>query len=127
MTIDQKKLALIHIIKKELNLSEEDYRTILRNVAKVSSAAKLDDRSFRKLINYLVRDKRYLVSPGGMTLKQKLFIQHLSNQLHWHPEHLINFIKKYYHKPALEELDRKEASKLIESLKHIDLQSKENT
>lgn len=119
MVIDRDKLAVIHIVKKELGLSEEDYRAVLKNVAGVSSAKELDAEGFRNLMNYLVRDKRYRIEPGGMTLKQKLFIQNLASQLNWHEDHLKNFIHKYYHKPRLEELTRGEASKLIQSLKNI--------
>jgi hypothetical protein len=54
-----------------------------------------------------------------MTLKQKLFIKALARQLGWDPAHLTNFIRKYYRKEGLEGLGRKEASKLIESLKAV--------
>jgi hypothetical protein len=37
----------------------------------------------------------------------------------WDRAHLRNFIRKYYQRAGLDALDRKEASKLIESLKAI--------
>jgi hypothetical protein len=54
-----------------------------------------------------------------MTLKQKLFIKALARQLDWDPDHLRNFIRKYYQRDGLDALTRKEASNLIESLKAI--------
>jgi len=52
--IDSKKLAIIHIVKKELGLSDSEYRKILRKVAGVDSAKELDNKDFRKLMNYRV-------------------------------------------------------------------------
>lgn len=50
--IDQKKLALIHIVKKELQLSDEEYRHILFKAVGVHSAKELDERKFSKLMNH---------------------------------------------------------------------------
>lgn len=117
--IDQKKLALIHIVKKELQLSDEEYRAMLLKFAGVHSAKDLDGRSFRKLMNHFVRGPHYKANHQGMTLKQKMFIDSLARQLHWEKEHLSNFIHKYYHSKDPSLLTRREAGKLIEGLKHI--------
>ncbi len=120
MPLDTKKLAVIHIVKKELGLSDAQYRRILRQASGVESAKDLSEESFRKLMNFFVRSRYYRANPQGLTIKQKLYIKYLAGQLAWGPEHLNNFIKKYYHKAALEILTRKEAAKLIESLKAIE-------
>lgn len=117
--IDQKKLALIHIIKKELNLSDDAYRGILLQAAGVGSAKELDGAGFRKLMNYFVRSSYYQVNRYGLTMKQKLYIRYLVEKLSWTPGHFSNFIRKYYHKPQADELTRREAGKLIESLKAV--------
>lgn len=117
--MDKKKLALIHIIKKELNLSEPEYRSILQQAAGVNSAKDLDEEKFRELMNYFVRSKYYRVNPFGLTIKQKLYIKYLREELNWGEGHLNNFIHKYYHKPNIDSLRRDEAIKLIESLKNI--------
>lgn len=117
--LDRKKLALVHIVKKELGLRDADYRRILRQVAGVSSAKDLDEAGFRRLMRYFVRSAYFRANAHGMTLKQKLFIKALARDLGWDPALLRNFIRKYYRKDGLEALDRKEASKLIESLKAI--------
>ena len=118
-TLDRKKLAVIHIVKKELGLSDKDYRCLLRRVAGVTSAKNLDEAGFRTLMRFFVRSDYYRANSFGMTLKQKMFIKSLASQLGWEPEHLTNFIRKYYQRPDLDHLNRKEASKLIESLKAI--------
>ena len=117
--MDSKKLAVIHIVKKELQLSDEEYRTILEQVTGVTSAKNLDDAGFRKLMNYFVRSHHYRLNADGMTMRQKLFIKHLVGELSWSDEHFKNFLKKYYHKTKIDYLSRKDASKLIESLKAI--------
>ncbi|MDP1853017.1 MAG: DUF1018 domain-containing protein [Candidatus Omnitrophota bacterium] len=117
--MDRKKLALIHIIKKELNLSDAEYRDILRNACGVNSAKELDEGKFKKLMRYFVRSKYYRVNSHGLTLRQKLYIQSLAQKLEWLPEHLRNFTHKYYHKSDMTQLTKEEASRLIESLKNI--------
>lgn len=117
--IDKKKLAAIHIVKKELNLSDEEYRSILHQAAGVASAKDLDDEKFRKVMNYFVRSKYYQINPSGLTIRQKLYIKYLAEKLSWEEPHVRNFLHKYYHKFNIDELTRKEAIKVIESLKHI--------
>jgi len=47
MPLDKKKLAVIHIVKKELNLSEETYRNLLKEATGVLSAKDLDEQDLR--------------------------------------------------------------------------------
>lgn len=117
--LDRKKLALIHIVKKELGLSDREYRCLLRRAAGVQSAKDLDEAGFRTLMRFFVRSDYYRANAFGMTLKQKMFLKALVGQLGWDPQHLTNFVHKYYQRPGLDHLNRKEASKLIESLKAI--------
>lgn len=117
--IDHKKLALIHIVKRELNLSEQEYRDILHRAAGVQSARELTEETFRKLMRFFVRSGHYRLNRRGLTIKQKLYIGYLASQLHWEQSHLDNFIAKYYHQRGIDALSRKEAIKVIESLKNI--------
>jgi len=117
--MDHKKLALIHIIKRELNLSDETYREILQQAAGVKSAKDLDAAKFRKLMNHFVRSPYYRLNARGLTLRQKMLIQSLARDLGWDTRHLNNFILKYYHQPGSRSLSRGEAMKLIESLKQV--------
>jgi hypothetical protein len=119
MSIDNKKLAVVHILKKELNLSDDEYRDILQQAAGVRSAKDLDEANFRKLMRYFVRSKYYRINPFGLTLKQKLYITYMAREMGWDEGHLNNFIHKYYHKSRVDELTKKEAVKAIESLKNV--------
>ena len=117
--LGRKKLALIHIVKKELGISDPDYRCLLKRIAGVESSKELDEAGFRKMMRFFVRSDYYRANSFGMTLKQKMFIKSLAGQLDWEETHLTNFVHKYYQRPDLDHLNRKEASKLIESLKAI--------
>ena len=119
MSIDRKKLALIHIVKKELNLTDEAYRDILQKEAGIRSAKDLDESGFRKLMNYFVRSEHYRVNQFGLTLRQKLYIESMAEGMGWTQDHLNNYIHKYYHKSRLVDLSKKEAIHVIESLKNV--------
>ncbi len=117
--LDRKRLAAIHIVKKELGMSDGDYRCILRRIAHVESARDLDERKFRKLMYFFVHSHYYRANAFGMTLRQKMFIDTVVHQLGWDPNHLRNFVRKYYHRDGVDALNGREASHLIESLKAI--------
>jgi hypothetical protein len=117
--MDKKKLAVIHIVKRELGLSDQEYRDILEKTAGVRSALEMDDRGFQRLMHYFVRTRHYRSNRDAITLRQKLFINHLREEIGWSPEHLRNFLKKYYKKAAVDSFSKREASKVIESLKKV--------
>ena len=52
MALDRKKLAVIHIVKRELDLSDQQYREILLRETGVRSAKDLDEKGFRRLMRY---------------------------------------------------------------------------
>jgi len=117
--MDRNKLAVIHIVKKELGLSDDEYRDILQKYAGVRSARDLDEKGFRRLMHYFVRSRHYRSSRDRITLRQKMYIKHLVSEAGWDENHFVNFRRKYYKKTSLENFSKKEASKLIESLKNI--------
>ena len=117
--LDHKKLAVIHIVKRDLNLGDEEYRDMLEQVAGVRSARDLDDKGFQRLMRFFARSQHYQVNADGLTLRQKLFVNHVMDALGWEEGHRRNFLNKYYGKRGVEELSRKEGSKVIIALKSI--------
>lgn len=117
--LDHKKLAVIHITVKELGIPDQEYRDTLEKVTGVRSSRELDEAGFKKLMRYFVRSQHYRESADHLSLRQKLYIRHLVDDLGWDPGHFANFLHKYYHIEQVDQLDRRQASKLIESLKHI--------
>lgn len=117
--LDKKKLAAIHIVKRELGLSDRQYRDRLERITGVRSAKDLDDRGFRKLMTYFVRSRYFRDRREGVTFRQKMYIRGLQEQLNWDETHFVNFLKKYYKKSDIHTFSRKEAAKVIESLKNV--------
>ena len=119
MPLDHNKLAVIHIVKKELGLSDKEYRDQLEKITGVRSAKYLDDNGFRKLMNSFARSKHYRSNQNAITFRQKIFIKDLQSRLGWDERHLVNFTNKYYQKSNLNNFSKKEGIKLIESLKNV--------
>ena len=68
--MDRAKLAKIHIAKKELALTDDAYRDILRLHFQAESAKELNDRQGTVLIN-LFRTKGWSPSPRGQISEAK--------------------------------------------------------
>ncbi|HCC54262.1 MAG TPA: hypothetical protein DEQ20_04965 [Desulfobulbaceae bacterium] len=117
--LDHKKLAVIHIVKKELKISEQEYRDTLEKISGVRSAKDLDNSDFQRLMRYFAKSGHYRASREGITFRQRMYIKHLLQDLAWDATHYTNFLKKYYKISETEALSKKEAGKVIESLKHI--------
>jgi len=117
--MDKKKLAVIHIVKRELSLSDEEYRNILERVAGVRSSRDLTDSQFHKLMRYFVRTMHYRVTGKGITLRQKYYINQLKKDLGWDDSHFQNYINKYFHNRDLETYSKHDASNLIVTLNAI--------
>ena len=119
MTLDHKKLAVIHIVKKELGLSDRAYSNQLEKITGVRSAKDLDESGFRRILNYFVRSRHYRSNKEGITFRQRMYIMDLREKLGWKEAHFVNFLKKYYGKEDIRELSKKEGSKVIISLKKV--------
>ena len=117
--IDHKKLAVIHIVKKELGLSDQEYRDSLEKITGARSAKDLDDKSFHQLMHFFTRSKHYRQDKSSITFRQKMYIKHLQKDLVWDEQHFENFLHKYYKTKTIANLSKQEAGKVIESLKHI--------
>jgi hypothetical protein len=117
--MDNKKLAVIHIVKKELSLSDEEYRNILDRVAGVRSSKDLTDSQFHKLMRYFVSTQHYRATNKGITLRQKYYIKQLQKGLGWDDSHFQNYIYKYFHNRDLETYSKHDASNLIVALNRI--------
>ena len=117
--LDRNKLAVIHIVKNEIGLADDAYRKILHDVCGVTTSKDLDETGFRKLMRHFARSKYYRDHAAGITFRQKMYIKHLKEQTGWNDSHFQNFVHKYYNTNKIDTLNRKDASKLIESLKNV--------
>ncbi len=117
--MDKKKLAVIHIVKRELSLSDDEYRNTLERITGVRSAKDLTDDQFHKLMRYFVRTHHYRVTGKGITLRQIYYIRQLKERLQWDDSHFQNYIHKYFHNRNLNTYIRHDASNLIVALKAV--------
>ncbi len=117
--MDNKKLAVIHIVKRELSLGDEEYRNILERIAGVRSSKDLTDSQFHKLMRYFVRTQHYRVAGEMITLRQKYYLKQLIRDLGWDGSHFQNYINKYFHNRNLETYSKHDASNLIVALNTI--------
>lgn len=117
--MDKKKLAVIHIVKRELSLSDDEYRSILERVAGVRSAKDLTDNQFNNLMRYFVKTRHYRSSKKGITLRQKYYLRQLKEKLQWDDTHFQNYLYKYFHNRELNTYTKHDASNLIVALKSI--------
>ncbi len=122
--IKKSQIALIHVAKAKLGLSDDEYREILKAHGGVESSVDLDAWGLEKVMR-LLRDLGFkykgkkhrpdlsiLASEG-----QRLVIYHLMEDLGWIPTRLYGFVEKMTGKKTPEELNKEEAPKVIEGLK----------
>lgn len=92
MALAAKKIALVHVAKSRLGLSEDVYRDTLRNVAGVESSTKLNDLGFELLMDYFaglgfVSDarandlgmRRGMATPAQVALIEALWREYTKN------------------------------------------------
>ena len=53
MALSRKQLSVVHIAKKQLNLAENDYRSLLNRIGQVDSSKDLDQIGFEAVMQYL--------------------------------------------------------------------------
>ena len=131
--IDNKKIALIHVAKNQLGLSEDEYRDILFKEAGVYSSTDLDYQGFKEVIEAFNRmgfestakkaakesrrNKKADNTQGDtVTPAQQEYIKDLYSRLGWYKqERRIGFNKRQIGKPWPQ--SKEEASNVIEGLK----------
>lgn len=132
--ISAQKLKLIHVARRELNLSEEAYREILRHHGGVDSSKELDDEGFKRVLDHMKavgfwikrsweqtrpRDPGNLPTPGQLKV-----IEHLWQDLAEYEPAAAQiavrrgFYEKRLHIPPIGPQTRAQANKVIESLKN---------
>ena len=137
MAIGQKKKALVHIAKSNLQLDDSSYRQILKAVAGVESAAELTKEGFERVMKrfqemgfkgllpspYHPVPKGRLIpfqSPQGLepiTQSQRSFIAYLLENLDWDEGHYHAFSQRIIKGP--DPLTKREGQKIIIGLMAI--------
>ena len=129
MTISQGKLAVIHVAKKQLHLSDKSYRSLLYQTSRVRSAKDLGHAGFVQVMqrfeklgfksDYNKHD--YGQRPGMATLSQLKYIRSLWRQYASYPSerNLNKWLERQFHVSSLRFVDQETAAKVIVTLKRM--------
>lgn len=123
MGLNREQLAVIHIAKKELNLDDDLYRSILKSEAGVESSKSLSPQQFDQIMKRFKKlgfkkltPKREKSGSALVLPSQMEFIEKLYDQLGWtERERRVGFNQRQITKPWPQ--SRSEANKIIEGLK----------
>jgi len=126
--IPAKKLAVLHVAKKQLGLADPDYRAILFGYGGVESAADLDEGGFQRVMNYLTAlgfrsdwtKRTFGDRPGMATPAQVDLVRSLWGDCHGPDEReaaLNGWLAKYHKVSALRFVTRAKAQAVITALK----------
>lgn len=120
------QLALIHIARAQIEISEDDYRNLLKSNFKVESSKNLTPFQFKELLEIFENKLGFVKITGELSEGQYKKIRKMCNLLKWNRERINGFVKRQLgeHK-AIETLDKSEANKIIEGLKGVSNGKKE--
>ncbi|WP_029132698.1 regulatory protein GemA [Sedimenticola selenatireducens] len=134
MSISNAKLGLVHVAKNQLHMSENAYRTLLRNTAGVGSAKELDSRGFEQVMGRFealgfksLRCKRnFGHRPGMASPKQLELIVGLWKQYANDPSErsLNHWLERRFHASNIRFMSLDVAGKAIVALKRMTSRSK---
>lgn len=128
--IVRREIQLIHVAKQQLGLDDETYRAMLWAVARVKSSTELDFAGRKKVLDHLKAcgfkvvakakpQSRALADDGQSKKIRSLWLElHTAGKVHNPDESaLAAFVKRQTKVAALQWLNTREASAVIEELK----------
>lgn len=128
--LSAKKIALLHVAKKQLGLDDDAYRDILRRFGGVDSAADLDEIGFFHVTKHLTAlgfrstwtkrtfgNRPDMASPAQVTLMRDLWARAYGPDEN--DMKLNAWLARYHHIGALRFVDANKVSKVIHALKRM--------
>ncbi|OQW67461.1 MAG: hypothetical protein BVN35_20365 [Proteobacteria bacterium ST_bin11] len=139
MTLTNKQLAFLHVLKKLNGLNDDEYRDLLEEAAGVRTASELTGEAFSRVLN-LMETLGYEVNqrevppqfgnrPGMATQRQIDFIYGMGRKVFVRDNEiaLSHWLEHKFYVSHLRFLDRKTAGKAIEGLKAMINRKDRNT
>lgn len=118
--LSQKQLALIHIARNQIDISEEEYRDLLKNNFRVESSKNLTPFQFKKLMEVFENKLGFVKITGELSEAQYKKIRKMCDLLKWNRERINGFVKRQLgESKAIETINKAEANKVIEGLKGV--------
>jgi phage gp16-like protein len=115
-------IARIHVLKKELNLSDEEYRTILYSIGSKESCAALDDEYLNLVRQCMESMMQKLYLGSSLTLNhaaEQKKIAKLGLLLGWNWHDIAHFCFKEVKKNSTQSCDVIELNKIINGMSAI--------
>lgn len=129
MAISQKKIALVHVGKSKLGLSEADYRKLLRLIGGVESSKDLSNDTFAELMHCFkllgfesdAARATYSDRPGMATPAQVLLVRFLWEKFagRYEERELNHWLERYFGVSSLRFADRDTIGKALTALKSM--------
>ncbi|MFK5892853.1 MAG: regulatory protein GemA [Pseudomonadota bacterium] len=127
MTMSKSQLGVIHIAKKKLGMTEEEYRALLNGVAGVDSSKDLDELGFDAVMQRFAklgfkssfRKKQYGYREGMATPDQLQYIRYLWSQYtgDYNESSLNHFVENKFGITNLRFLTIDKVGKIISALR----------
>lgn len=125
--LDRKRIALLHVAKKQLGLDEDSYRAILRRFGGVDSAADLNGVGFETVMIRLEKlgfrstwqkrtfgDRNGMATPAQVDYARRLWEQYDPNDAG--ETHLNAWLHKYHHVSAMRFVSAQKIEAIIPAL-----------
>lgn len=127
-TIPAKKIALLHVARKQLGLDEDSYRDILRRWGGVETSAELDAFGFEKVMIRMeglgfrstwtkrtFGDREGMATPAQVDYMRRLWEELDPGDVR--EAHFSAWLTKYHHVSALRFVSAEKAKSVIPALK----------
>lgn len=129
--VTKKQIALLHVAKRDLGLTDDDYRAILARYGRAESAADLTQSGFTAVMKYLTAlgfrstwtQRTYGYRPTMATPPQVDLIRSLWQKFSGKPDpddiELNKWLDRFHKISSLRFVDNKKAAKVISALKKM--------
>jgi len=127
--INKRQIALLHVAKRDLGLTDDDYRAILARYGNCESSADLDAFGFEHVMRYFTAlgfrstwtkrtygNRPSMASPSQVDLMRSLWKQ-FSGKDDTQDAQLNDWLNRFHHVSALRFVDTGKATKVISALK----------
>lgn len=133
--LPSKKIAVLHVAKKQLGLDDDNYRDILRRYGGVESATDLDEIGFSYVMRYMTAlgfrstwtkrtfgNRPGMASPAQIELMRKLWLSYHGAD---DGETALNaWLSKYHKISTLRFVSAEKAAKIVAALKAMVVRQK---
>lgn len=133
--LSQKQIAVLHVARRDLNLTDESYRDILMRIGGCESSRDLHPIAFERVMAYFAKlgfrstwtqrtfgNRPGMASPAQVDLIRKLWRQYHGDDQN--DAHLNAWLSRFHKVSALRFVDEKKVIKVLAALKAMTARQK---